>query len=922
MRLKSAYELFKARFPNFTEIQILAFPHIEKNENCMIMAPTGSGKTEAAILPLLEELSKKKDRQGICVLYITPLRALNRDLLGRLTSLCSELGITIEVRHGDTKQKERARQTANPPQFLITTPETLQTILLSPNLRTALKNLNAVVVDELHELYHNKRGAQLSVGLERVAEIAGEFQRIGVSATIWDGEEVSRFLCGERKCTIIESRKEKVFSFSVRMPTKPAARHEGLERTFGLNSDAIARIEEIERLVKESGSSIIFANTRQVVESLGSKLMYLDRTEGFGPIAVHHSSLDKEERIAVENAFKKGEVKAVVATSSLELGIDVGMVDLVIQYNSPRQATRLIQRVGRGGHREDETSNGAIIVGSVLDALEAVAICELAVSKRLERYEAEYKAYDVALNQVCAMILEKRSVSKMRAFSIIARSWAYKDLTEEEFGRIIMQGQELRMLREKDGMLGMGSRTMAYFFGNISLIADRTHFAVRSSVNNRIIGNLDEHFVANYIDEGTVFITKGLAWKVISIEDYDIYVEPTLEVEAAVPDWEGEDIPVSNDVASKVFEFLEAGRLPAMRGISVDRNVEKELAAFLERQKGFPIREDMLVAEVLENYVIVYAPMGTKANELLGKMLSHAVRAQTGGAARTRATPYAIIIEMDSYRMPEMKKVFGALLNMDIDAFIGSRFVRNTEIYRYRFVQIAKAFGILDKKAAVTRSAADRLIEFYNGTPVEDEVKRDLAKNYFDADSVKRMLDGMRNGWAECAVFHGHSAFSEEILKAAYKYSELMLPLREDSAEVKDFVENMNRKKVVLFCTFCGFRSEGRIDELAEEDKISCKVCGSPMVSVWKEGYESAFNRMKSKKKLSKEDREEYGNMMRSASLVEAYGPRAVAALSTYGIGIETAARELKLLRKDFDSFIVDLIKAQKAFIRNRRFWS
>ncbi|MEM3555099.1 MAG: DEAD/DEAH box helicase, partial [Candidatus Micrarchaeaceae archaeon] len=326
--MPDAYELFLKYVSGFTDIQKRAFPVIEAGKNCLIISPTGTGKTEAAFLPLLKRISSQSEGTGIALIYITPLRALNRDLFRRLREICDVLGVSIGVRHGDTTKKERAEQIRNPPRIIITTPETLQNMLVTKGFRSALRKLKFVVVDELHELYYNKRGAQLAVALERLVEISGEFQRIGLSATVAEPHKVAYFLSGGRPVEIVSADDEKSIELEVEMPEKPEKAYPELVKLFDLDSDALARIERIAKLIRESNAVLVFANTRYMAESLGSKLTYLNNIASFGGLGVHHSSIDKEERIRVEEAFKRGEIKGLIATSSLELGIDIGRVDL------------------------------------------------------------------------------------------------------------------------------------------------------------------------------------------------------------------------------------------------------------------------------------------------------------------------------------------------------------------------------------------------------------------------------------------------------------------------------------------------------------------------------------------------------------------------------------------------------------------
>ena len=231
---------------------------------------TGAGKTEAAVLPLINSLTGKQ-ADPIRILYITPLRALNRDMLLRLEELCANAKISVGVRHGDTTQKERNRQARSAPTLLITTPETLQSILPTKYMGSYLRNIVAVVVDELHELYYSKRGAQLSVALERIEQLAPGFQRIGISATIGDANTAAKFLCNERKCTIARSGELKGMTLEVEQPARHAGGLGEFADKFGLDGPAMARLDRISELVSHSNSSLIFANTRQVVESLGQQ---------------------------------------------------------------------------------------------------------------------------------------------------------------------------------------------------------------------------------------------------------------------------------------------------------------------------------------------------------------------------------------------------------------------------------------------------------------------------------------------------------------------------------------------------------------------------------------------------------------------------------------------------------------------------
>ena len=347
----SISELYRERFPEPTQVQKKAIPLILSGKNTLVVAPTGSGKTEAALLPVLEKIHGKG---GFAALYITPLRALNRDICKRVEWWAEKAGITHAVRHGDTPQSERGRQSRSPPQLLIITPETLQAILVGKVLRKHLANVKYVIVDELHELVDSKRGAQLSMALERLAMVA-EFQRIGISATISDEGEAGRLLCGiGREFSIASAGRKREMDISV------IKSYGGEKKSF----------EKILGMIGEK-QRIIFVNTRSTAEAMATCLNLKTKD-----IDVHHGSLAAGLRINTEKEFKEGNVHTLIATSSLELGMDIGGIDEIIQFGSPRQAARMVQRVGRSGHGVGRIPKGKILAIDNDDWFEARAILE------------------------------------------------------------------------------------------------------------------------------------------------------------------------------------------------------------------------------------------------------------------------------------------------------------------------------------------------------------------------------------------------------------------------------------------------------------------------------------------------------------------------------------------------------------------
>ncbi|HVC57917.1 MAG TPA: DEAD/DEAH box helicase [Candidatus Acidoferrales bacterium] len=916
----SIYDYFLKRYGAYTEIQKISLPIIESGSNCLIIAPTGAGKTEAAVLPILERLAKSDDKDGVGIIYITPLRALNRDMVKRLDSIGKEAGITVSVRHGDTKPSERARQARVAPFLLITTPETLQSILPTKTIGLALRNVKAVVVDEIHELYHSKRGAQLSLALERLESMAPGFQRIGISATVGDIKSASAFLCGERKLEVASLAGKKDIEITIELPTKPKVRIKDLEEKFGLDDAAIARLESIAEHVKGSKSTLIFANTRQVVEALGSRLVYLNKEMPFGGIGVHHSSLDREERIGIERRFKDGELKSIIATSSLELGIDIGNIDLVIQYGSPRQALRIAQRVGRSGHTHRGVAKGTIVAPSVLEAIEAAAVVANLDERLLESFPMHINALDVLCTQICGIALDNGTISLESVQKIIGGSHVYGTLGTDAIVRLLSFMTEQRLVGFDGKTVTSGSRTRMYYYGHLSVIPDVKRLIVKNIVENRIISTLDERFVANNVEEGSVFITKGLPWKVISIDNDVISVEPSMEVEAAVPDWVGEDIPVSGRVAKRVFSIIhEAGR----GGLDMmDAHLIKKIGEFSADQKlSFGFKTNELVVETFEGYKIIYTGLGTKGNDALARALAHIASIKTGASVNVRTSPYMIMLEL-----PDKVKISALLARIDTAQFrqLVRDAVGESELFRYKFIVVAKLFGVIDRDAVVSRSLARRLMKVLDKSPVYDEAAREIMENMFDTDAALELVGRIKSGAVVLRELELSklSVISKAILNAAHYTRELITPLTPNSELVESFANHMLKKEIKLVCTYCGFRFARKLSEIKAEKKMLCQSCGSPLISTDEEGYRELVEKRRSGKKLTTKDRETLSEMMRIASLIDSYGGRAAIALSVYGVGAKTAARTLMMFKHDEREFFIDLLEAQKTFIRTKKYWA
>ncbi len=856
-------------------------------------------------------------RDPIRIIYITPLRALNRDMLSRLRWICESASLEIGVRHGDTAKSERARQARRAPDLLITTPESLQSMLPARSMRDYLKNVKAVVVDELHELYHSKRGAQLSIGLERLERLSPGFQRIGLSATVGDRETMRRFLCNGRKCSIASDDSSKDMKVTIEYPRKPSSRLADFAERFGLDQPSAARLERIDEIVGDSESTLVFANTRQIVESLGSRLLGLGKDLGHGPrIEVHHSSLDRDERIGVEERFKSGKTKGIIATSSLELGIDIGSIDRVIQYGSPRQAVRLSQRVGRSGHTHSGTAKGTIISTGAIDIMESAAVAQLALSGSFEALRPQVGALDVLANQICGIALDNGSIGIEELSDTIMGSFLYADMKSGEIAALLRFMEGLRLIGFDGSKVTAGGRTRMYYYGHLSMIPDSKRFIVRSAAENRIISTLDEKFVANHVDSGSVFITKGLPWKVLDISEDTITVEPSTDVEAAVPDWSGEDIPVSMQVAGRVLDFFNKKALDA-HGCEIAANAKALVSDLLGKNEHGP-RVGEVVVESFSGYCIMYTFLGTQANEALARMMTHHMGGNDIGAS---PSPYSILFENNGN--VDMERVLRSVASGDVNA-LARNAVAGTELFRYRFINVAKAFGVVDRDAVVSRSVAKRIIRVMSDTPLYEEAAREVLMNYFDVPALADFLNGIADGRivTRSVRLDTASALASAIIGSSHQARELMLPLKPNSELVENFVSFVLSKSMKLLCTYCGLSFSRRLGEIKESQRVLCPGCESPMITIYSDDYKKIVEKKLKGKRLDSRERKTMDEMMRYSGLFEAYGPKAAIALSVYGVGHRSAARALMMLRRSETDFFIDLLDAQRNFIRTRKYWS
>jgi ATP-dependent helicase Lhr and Lhr-like helicase len=931
--------------------QTKAFPPILAGENVLLIAPTGSGKTEAVLLPILSKLVEKKSQNtqpnGIQIIYITPLRALNRDMLKRLQYWSQKLDITVDVRHGDTEMKIRRKQAQKPPQLLVTTPETLQAILPGSQMRRHLKAVEFVVVDEVHDLASSKRGAQLSLALERLALVTKkDFQRIGLSATIGNPEEIARYVAGaKRKIAIVEASAEKSYRYTVENPA-PAEKDYDLAGKLETSPEGAARIRRIVELVDSHQSTLIFVNSRTIAEVLGHKLVLLGRED----IAVHHGSISKEERIAIEDAFKAGQLKAIICTSTLALGIDVGQVDLVVQYMSPRQVNSLIQRVGRSGHRLGRESEGVIVTVYPDDTLEAVASTKNAKAGLIEPVPIHIGALDVLAHQIAGLLMDEQPLTVEELTRIIHRSYLYKGVQEPELLDLLRFLDSLHQLRlnEDESVLTKTRKTRIYYYENLSMIPDERRYPVINVISDRKIGTLGDEFMALHARVGLNFIMKGKVWRIVQIEDEagTVHVVPSEDPMASVPGWDGEILPVPFELAqqtgqnrSRIAQVLKETGDPAVAAEALAKELGSDKASMMQAisevyeqlQVGAPLpTQDHIVLEVYDRYIIVHACFGELVNKTLGGIFD-SVLSEREVISGWWTDGYRILIEaprkFNRYELAELPQTLFNLSDEDVDRAF-KKYLDAKFPFGYKMKSVAERFGVLPRGKTMSYQRQADLKSRFDNTPVYRETIRETMMEKVDLTRAKQVMADVKAGRIKVTTYisvEKPSPLAYYILSKYGDVTEFMAPEKVLVNNVDKLKLAIDARETTLLCMKCGeWSTHQKIRELPEEPK--CGNCGSGLLaplyrSQDQAKLQDALKRRREGKELSPEELKEVSQARRKADLILSYGKQAIRAMQVKGVGPETASRILGKMHPEETQFYMDLLKAKIQFLRTREYW-
>lgn len=565
---------FDSQFEDFTPAQKKSIMDIHRNNNILISSPTGSGKTLTAFLSVISELTTlaeadKLEDKVYCI-YISPLKALDNDIEKNLDEPLKgiekiagkSLGIRKAVRTGDTTQYQRQKMLKKPPHILITTPETLSILLVAPKFREKLSHVKYVIIDEIHSLAENKRGVHLSLSLERLQHLIGQYTRIGLSATVSPIDEVARFLVGyeygvERNCKVVNINYLKELDMEVMCPVSDIVLADEEDTRLGM-------YDLLDDLIQENKTTLIFTNTRSGTERFvyNLKKMY-PMNYNDSNIMAHHSSLSKEVRLETENKLKEGKLKAVVSSTSLELGIDIGYIDLVVLINSPKSVARALQRIGRSGHRLHEKSKGRIIVTDRDDLVECSVLLKNAKEGKIDRISIPRNCLDVLAQHIYGMSIENPWDIDY-AYDVICKSYCYKDLSRDDYEDVLsyMAGEYPELeeryvyakiwIDYKENTFGKrGKLARMLYSTNIGTIPDSSGVLVK--YDGETVGKIEAAFMER-LKKGDTFVLGGRTYRFNYAKGMTINVTPA-SGPPTIPSWFSQQLPLSFDLAMEIQRF-------------------------------------------------------------------------------------------------------------------------------------------------------------------------------------------------------------------------------------------------------------------------------------------------------------------------------------------------------------------------------
>jgi ATP-dependent Lhr-like helicase len=686
----------KKTFRQLTQAQELTLPHIVSGRSVLLSSPTGTGKTLAGFLGVLDHLIRLEENgelgPGTQAIYVSPLRALTYDIQKNLGAPLAGLGLTdvirVGLRTGDSTASDRARLRRKPPHILLTTPESLAIILPQAGQAEALARCRFVIVDELHAMAENKRGAHLTVSLERLERLAGrQLVRIGLSATAAPLPLLGQLLTGtNRTCEIAEARIERRRRVEVLSPLRkdpyPPA---------GFTAQRV--MQDLAQLVERKQSVIIFCNTRSSTENISLRLKNAlpDLAHKIEP---HHSALDRDLRIEVEDRLKSGELRAVVCSTSLELGVDIGSVDCVVMISTPKGISRALQRIGRSGHSIHQESHGILVATNVNDLMECCVCAEMTRNVQLDPVRPMERPLDVLAQHLVGMAMEG-TYTPAEALATIRGAFPFANLEQAEFDQIRRYleggGQSLERqyrdtfgkLTERDGRLAVPNKTVERdYLANVGVI--HTDDVVSIYLGKRRVGQVEESFMKR-LKVGDIFVLSGRMLRLMEIGVGEAKVEDATGRLPTVPQWNANKMPLTSGLAREVSRFrseLAANVVTMSADELADWLVERFTISQTNAQaivrhcrnqlrvSRIPTAETFLIERFQDEregsdpdlvHFFFHSLIGRSANDALSRIIAQRVKDAVGGNAMVTIDDYGFLMTLKSFQdlgLEEWRELF------------------------------------------------------------------------------------------------------------------------------------------------------------------------------------------------------------------------------------------------------------------------
>ncbi len=782
---------FNSKFDDLTPPQSMAVPLIHNKENVLVSSPTGSGKTLTAFLSIINDFLKihreSKFEDGVHAIYISPLKALANDIdrnlkqpLNEMMKIAEELDIDVPeikvaVRSGDTSLKERARMVRKPPHIIITTPESLGLLLSSKKFRDHFRKTRYIILDEIHDLANNKRGTHLSLSVERLAQlIDNEPVRIGLSATQAPIEDIAGFLGGYNKgkprpVNIVDVKERKHLDLKVICPVDNLTLHS----TEVINSKMYDLLVD---LVNDHRTTLIFTNTRSGTESIAIQL----KERGIEKLAAHHGSLSKEMRLDVEEKLKGGEMDVVVSSTSLELGIDIGYVDLVIQIGSPKSIAKGLQRIGRAGHDLKAISKGRLVVFDPDDLVECAVLVRSAYKGQIDRVSIPEKATDVLAQSIIGMSLD-RNWNSDEMYELVVSAYPYRNLTKHEFLDVLdfLGGNALEKhgvypkiwYNKKDKDIGIKRGSRQIYNMNIGTIPQEINYTVVLEGRGAQLGNLSEKFVEN-LSKNDIFVLGGRTYQFLECNRTTVVVKDGLGRKPTVPSWSGEMLPRSFDLSESVGKFraevenkLELDEEEIIEWLKkefrLDKGAAKTIISHLDEQKkicGFvPSDKQLMVEGYIDNRgrsgAIFHFPFGRRVNDALSRAFAFKLGKEIGSSVRISLSDDAFLLTFPSRLAIE--GIADRLLPKSLEPLL-RKAITNTEIFAQRFRHCAnRSFMVLrnykGREISLPRQQlrTSQVLEAINEVdsfPMLEEAYREVLYDAFDLKNAQIIIDDILKG--------------------------------------------------------------------------------------------------------------------------------------------------------------------------------